>query len=679
MKYSMKSLPLLRDLVICREASTHDRRGGNDNGFSNKAEFVRRERGVRVTVMDVAGPGSVKSFWYSWPNHPLYTKTVERAWARWIGNVRFFFNGEDRPRLETPLRELVGAPPFIDPLAIHARKSTGGYFGCVPMPFEDGLRISIDGGGIPMFFYHFWYHCYPWGTKVESWTGDEDLSDVVEQWKPEAAENPGGRLSHEIEDLALAPGESREIFSTDRGGTIGCLRIKLPEDDLALRSTRLQAFWDGETEPSIDAPLSLLFAVENRYKKEPAAIAGSAEMKGPVIGRDRGGMFYFRLPMPFSKRARLCLVNKGGAPAEFERIGIEYDDEVISGLGESAGYLRTEFRESRDLTPGRDYLLAHLHGRGHIVGTVMAVAAAETFLEGDERVYTDGGRSPLIMGDATETYFNGSWYFMEKGFACPLHGAPTFRMKRKIVGTDSEVTMYRFHLTDLIPFRSEARFSMQHGGFNDVPGHYRSLVFYYGLPDKSLSRTDYLSMSDQEDRVAHSYSGADPISEKERAGFFEGDFNGQDLGLIERPGWFPPIVWNLYLTVRGIFHDPPDDSPDRISSTVCEHDGAYEFTVKIDPDNSAVMLRRLFDQSIPDQRANIEVDGKLAGIWYNAGRNKRKIWSEDDLILDPSLTKGKSEIRIKVVPASPTFTAVEYTVFSIEAPGTNLINPEDAV
>lgn len=39
---SLKGLPRLRDLVIGREASCHDRRGGNDNGFSNQTEFVRR-------------------------------------------------------------------------------------------------------------------------------------------------------------------------------------------------------------------------------------------------------------------------------------------------------------------------------------------------------------------------------------------------------------------------------------------------------------------------------------------------------------------------------------------------------------------------------------------------------------------------------------------------------------
>ena len=39
----MENFPVLRDLVICRNISAHDKKGGNDNGFSNKAEWIRLE------------------------------------------------------------------------------------------------------------------------------------------------------------------------------------------------------------------------------------------------------------------------------------------------------------------------------------------------------------------------------------------------------------------------------------------------------------------------------------------------------------------------------------------------------------------------------------------------------------------------------------------------------------
>ena len=114
-----------------------------------------------------------------------------------------------------------------------------------------------------------------------------------------------------------------------------------------------------------------------------------------------------------------------------------------------------------------------------------------------------------------------------------------------------------------------------------------------------------------------------------------------------------------------IFRDPPRDSPDRVRFTMSEYGAPHEFTVKVDPAASAIMLRRVFDQSVADQRARIDVDGVLAGLWLNAGRNKWKIFAEDDLILDPDATAGKSELRIRITPESKRFTAAEYKVFSL--------------
>ena len=47
-----------------------------------------------------------------------------------------------------------------------------------------------------------------------------------------------------------------------------------------------------------------------------------------------------------------------------------------------------------------------------MVATVMMVGdTQESFLEGDERFYIDGNLTAQIYGTATETYFQGSWYF----------------------------------------------------------------------------------------------------------------------------------------------------------------------------------------------------------------------------------------------------------------------------
>jgi hypothetical protein len=671
----MENFPALHDLVICRNVSAHDKKGGNDNGFSNKAEWIRLE-GERTTVnLDAVGPACIKYYAAFWKNHPvLHPWFVEKKQLKRLGNINYYFDGEEKPRVRTPLKESVGRPPHVYPLALTARESTGTTLSYVPMPFQESLKVTVDGGKIPGFGVHYWYHCYPYGTEVRTWTGDDDLGDAPENFNPETAWRPAGEALHELEDVRINPAETKDIFNSDGAGTIKCIRISVPKKDGLLRNIWMKAWWDDDEEPSIEAPLSLLFAIENRFPDHPKRKRPTdrhAEMKGVIVGQDREELFFLRMPMPFSKGARIAIENRNEREVAIPRVRIESDKGATPGLGKSAGYLRTQFRESHDLTPGRDYLMLHVKGRGKIAGCVLAVEdTPECCLEGDERIYVDGSRSPAIIGDATETFFNGSWYFLDKAFACPVHGAPTLRLA-SYFSKDllSDITMYRFHPTEFVPFRSEARFSIQHGGLNEVEGHYRSLVFYYHLPQPSLCRSDFISMSDKAGLDAHGFAVEGEMKVEAKSGFFEGEFCGNDIGTLKKPKWFPPIWWMLYWTFYGgNRREPPADSPDRVSFKVARHSGPCGFKVRIDPQADAVLLRRVLDQSVFDQRAEILVDGRRAGTWFNTENNEWKIFCEDDIILDPSATRGKDEIFIRIVPESGSFTAAEYTVFSIKVP-----------
>ena len=101
-----------------------------------------------------------------------------------------------------------------------------------------------------------------------------------------------------------------------------------------------------------------------------------------------------------------------------------------------------------------------------------------------------------------------------------------------------------------------------------------------------------------------------------------------------------------------------------------------EFTLRIDPHNSGVMLRRKLDYSFPNQRAEVFVaDGgsaqpqwKPAGIWYLAGSNtsvfsnpsgelgatqhvvqtSNRRFRDDEFLLPLLLTQGRKSIRIRL-------------------------------
>ena len=62
-------------------------------------------------------------------------------------------------------------------------------------------------------------------------------------------------------------------------------------------------------------------------------------------------------------------------------------------------------------------------------------------LEGDERIYIDGAKTPIVHGTGLEDYFNGAWYY--SGLSdLPLCGL----LEKAAMRTDQ----YRFHLPERI-------------------------------------------------------------------------------------------------------------------------------------------------------------------------------------------------------------------------------------
>src|ERR1044071_6526234 len=100
--YRLDRLPAFRTAVKIGSISSYDRAGGNDDGFSGKYSFVRKENDALV-IADLKGPGVIYRIW---------TPTPTDDW------MEFFFDGEDKPRITVKFRELfLGKEPgFRRPL-----------------------------------------------------------------------------------------------------------------------------------------------------------------------------------------------------------------------------------------------------------------------------------------------------------------------------------------------------------------------------------------------------------------------------------------------------------------------------------------------------------------------------------------------------------------------------------
>jgi len=109
--------------------------------------------------------------------------------------------------------------------------------------------------------------------------------------------------------------------------------------------------------------------------------------------------------------------------------------------------------------------------------------------------------------------------------------------------------------------------------------------------------------------------------------------------------------------------------------------GTSEFTLKLNPNNFGVLLRRTLDYSFPNQRAEVyvgdpsparpnsdEPQWQCAGVWYLAGSNtcvysnpkdelgatehlsetSNRRFRDDDFLLPVSLTRGRSAVRKRI-------------------------------
>jgi hypothetical protein len=386
--------------------------------------------------------------------------------------------------------------------------------------------------------------------------------------------------------------------------------------------------------------------------------------------------------MPFAESARISLSYRSSGEAdELPPIDVAYRIETHplregESPGVTEGYLRTQRRsvhrsEFGERIPlGDDYVILEAEGTGHYVGTVMlADASQETLLEGDERIYVDGSGTPQVIGTATESFFQGGWYFQEKAFSLALHGAPVLTLLEGEVAGKMNATMYRLHPSDFVPFYHSIRFGIMHGAINNVPVTYETLAFYYGIDASSLSLTDTLDLGDPASEVEHGVSaeGALPQAVTLTA-FYEGDGDGSTVGPYEAESLGDPTPaeandLNLRIIANPPDATPPEASPDAVTDHGRNLAFPHQFVASVGEENDGVKLRRRFDQGEGRQRARVFVDGAFAGVWTYEGANVHKRWRDDDFEIPPALTRGRETITIRLEPESPAWTAFRYWVF----------------
>jgi hypothetical protein len=457
-------LPQYQEKVLVKQLSSYDTTGNNDDGFSGKYSYLRKENG-NLVIADLKGPGVIQRIWTPTPTNDT---------------LQFFFDGEKSPRLELKFIDLFSGKryPFLRPVV---GNEVGGYYCYLPIPYQKSCKIIYKGK--LMQFHQIQYRQLQGNQTVSTFPKtfskeeDQALQSVLGIWK-----NSGEKLMTLLPDyqkkvktvsksVVLKPGDSAPVFSSTTGGRIVGMEIT-PQVMLNgdFKDLILRAQWDNEPVAAINSPLTDFFGYAFGKPSMQAMLAGV-----------NNGIHYCYFPMPYDRKATLELEYLKNSLNKYSEIPVNvtiyYTDEKRSA---NEGKFYAVWNREKTTREGIPHQFLKTSGKGHYVGTLLQAQGLNSgmtlFFEGDDICLVDG--QMRLHGTGSEDYFNGGWYALadrwDQAYSLPMHGCMAYSVPL------AHTAAYRFLMTDKVSFDKSIDISIEHGPENNnVPGDYTSVAFYY--------------------------------------------------------------------------------------------------------------------------------------------------------------------------------------------------------
>lgn len=293
---------------------------------------------------------------------------------------------------------------------------------------------------------------------AENFTGEKGKAAMAVEGTGKKASRMLGK-GWKVSPSINVPGNTEVELGRIEGS--GCIQhiwcTTLPEK---WRMLILKIYWDGEENASVEAPLGDFFC--NGWCK------GSLVNSLPIVVNPSGG-FNSYFPMPFAKSARIVLENLD----EEEVVFFYQIDYILTEIDKEQAYFHAQFRKSTPVQDGVHTILDGVKGKGHYVGTYMAIQVNNNgwWGEGEIKFYLDGDKDyPTICGTGTEDYFGGAWNFeFPKGtyceFSTPYLGLNQVIRPDGLYSSNTRFGMYRFHIMDPIRFHKDLKVTIQDLGW----------------------------------------------------------------------------------------------------------------------------------------------------------------------------------------------------------------------
>lgn len=262
-----------------------------------------------------------------------------------------------------------------------------------------------------------------------------------------------------------------------------------PESDY-LRRMVLRMYWDGETTPSVEAPVGDFFGMGHGQTRN---FVSAPFQMSPEDGKG----FNCWLPMPFES-AKIEILNECSVPMT---VYYYIDYEAYTALPE--GMLRFHAQWNREcptqgvddsIMPNKDFLFSgnnttgngnytilEAEGKGHYIGCNMNIHNLRDTSkwdwpgEGDDMIFIDGESwPPTLHGTGTEDYVNMAWCPTQE-YSSPYHGII-------LPGQNNwkgKITYYRYHIQDPVLFETSIRVTIEHGHNNHRSDDWSSTAYWY--------------------------------------------------------------------------------------------------------------------------------------------------------------------------------------------------------
>ena len=327
-------------------------------------------------------------------------------------------------------------------------------------------------------------------------TGEVRRGDAARKRDPKA--DPKGDLEEASnwDNFRVAPGETHVLMDEQGPGVITHIWITFlgpepqdwaPNGSADHQEMLLRMYWDDAKRPAVEAPVGDFFA--NCFGKRSEVVSL------PVIVEDADSYNCY-WHMPFRKSARIEIENQSDKPIGLLYYNIDWIKR--DRLPDDTPYFHAQYRQEYPVEKGKDYVVLETQGKGHYVGTVLAVRTRSPawFGEGDEKIYIDGEAKPSIWGTGTEDYFLSAWGL--KTTSTPYFGVPYFD-QWGIVG--GHTSAYRWHVNDPLVFNTGIKVTLEHFGWispdenpdykstswNEREDDYASVAFWYQTGESTFS------------------------------------------------------------------------------------------------------------------------------------------------------------------------------------------------